>query len=280
MSRIREIRSQLEASRIPSRRIAPRPCRKKFSGGGAHDAPPPKTVLDPQALREELANSTRTLLHSRGLPAHAGRRRFQSGGDVHLRVDGIRRHMLSDEIQVALSLEKHLGARVIGQDHALQIVSMRIRTSRAGIEDPTKPVGVFIAGPSGVGKTETALAVSELLYGGERNLITINMSEFQEAHTVSTQGLAPPCGLWRGRRFNRGGAAPSLFGGSLDEVEKAHPDVLACSSRCSDKGTIEDGEGRQIDFKNTVIILITNAGTDTITKLYRGSENRSRPQVW
>jgi len=178
--------------------------------------------------------------------------------------------MLRDELGAVLELEKTLGARVIGQDHALEYISRRIRTSRAGIEDPSKPKGVFmLVGPSGVGKTETALAVSDLLYGGENNMITINMSEFQEAHTVSTLKGSPPgyVGYGEGGVLTEAVRRRPYSVVLLDEVEKAHPDVLELFFQVFDKGRMEDGEGREIDFRNTVIILTTNAGTDTIMKL-------------
>ena len=178
--------------------------------------------------------------------------------------------MLSDELAVALSLEDHLGERVIGQGQALHVIAQRVRTSRAGIEDPNKPVGVFLlVGPSGVGKTETAIAISEMLYGGERNLITINMSEFQEAHTVSTLKGSPPgyVGYGEGGVLTEAVRRRPYSVVLLDEVEKAHPDVLELFFQVFDKGRMEDGEGRQIDFKNTIIILTTNAGTETIMKL-------------
>jgi type VI secretion system protein VasG len=178
--------------------------------------------------------------------------------------------MVSDDVQVALTLEKHLETRIIGQSHALEALSRRIRTSRAGIEDPNKPVGVFLlVGPSGVGKTETALALSDLLYGGERNLITINMSEFQEPHTVSTLKGSPPgyVGYGEGGVLTEAVRRRPYSVVLLDEVEKAHPDVLELFYQVFDKGVMEDGEGREIDFRNNVILLTTNAGTDTLTKL-------------
>jgi len=178
--------------------------------------------------------------------------------------------MLRDEIGTVLSLEQQLARRIIGQAHALGGISQRIRTSRAGIEDPNKPVGVFmLVGPSGVGKTETALAVSDLLYGGERNIITINMSEFQEPHTVSTLKGSPPgyVGYGEGGVLTEAVRRRPYSVVLLDEVEKAHPDVLELFFQVFDKGVMEDGEGRQIDFKNTVIMLTTNAGTETIMKL-------------
>ncbi len=178
--------------------------------------------------------------------------------------------MLSDEVQVTLNLERHLEGRIIGQAHALEAISRRIRTSRAGIEDPGKPVGVFLlVGPSGVGKTETALALSDLLFGGERNLITINMSEFQEPHTVSTLKGSPPgyVGYGEGGVLTEAVRRRPYSVVLLDEVEKAHPDVLELFYQVFDKGVMEDGEGRQIDFKNTILVLTTNAGTETLMKL-------------
>jgi len=149
-------------------------------------------------------------------------------------------------------------------------LSRRIRTSKAGIEDPNKPKGVFmLVGPSGVGKTETAITLADLLYGGDRNLITINMSEFQEAHTVSTLKGSPPgyVGYGEGGVLTEAVRRRPYSVVLLDEVEKAHPDVLELFFQVFDKGVMDDGEGRQIDFKNTIILLTTNAGTDTIMKL-------------
>jgi type VI secretion system protein VasG len=178
--------------------------------------------------------------------------------------------MLRDELGTVLKLEEHLGRRIIGQAHALEQISRRIRTSRASIEDPNKPVGVFmLVGPSGVGKTETALALSDLLYGGEHNVITINMSEFQEPHTVSTLKGSPPgyVGYGEGGVLTEAVRRRPYSVVLLDEVEKAHPDVLELFFQVFDKGRMEDGEGREIDFKNTIILLTTNAGTDTIMQL-------------
>jgi type VI secretion system protein VasG len=190
-------------------------------------------------------------------------------------------NMLKDEVSTVLALEKHLGGRVIGQDHALEAISQRIRTSRARLEDPNKPIGVFmLVGPSGVGKTETALALSDLLYGGERNLITINMSEFQEAHTVSTLKGSPPgyVGYGEGGVLTEAVRRRPYSVVLLDEVEKAHPDVLELFFQAFDKGMMEDGEGREIDFKNTIIILTSNAATDTLMKLCADQETMPSPQ--
>ncbi|MDQ2774600.1 MAG: type VI secretion system ATPase TssH [Acidobacteriota bacterium] len=178
--------------------------------------------------------------------------------------------MLKDEVSTVLHLEDNLGRRVIGQDHALSAISQRIRTSRAALDDPNKPVGVFLlVGPSGVGKTETALALSDLLYGGEKNVITINMSEFQEAHTVSTLKGSPPgyVGYGEGGVLTEAVRRRPYSVVLLDEVEKAHPDVLELFFQVFDKGAMEDGEGRRIDFKNNIIILTSNAGTETLAKL-------------
>src|SRR5579862_2544852 len=183
--------------------------------------------------------------------------------------------MLKDEIATVLALESHLGSRVIGQSHALEGISHRIRTARAGLDDPIKPVGTFLlVGPSGVGKTETALALSDLLYGGEHNMITINMSEFQEAHTVSTLKGSPPgyVGYGEGGVLTEAVRRRPYSVVLLDEVEKAHPDVLELFYQVFDKGNLEDGEGRSIDFKNTIIILTSNAGTDTLMKLTADKE--------
>ena len=178
--------------------------------------------------------------------------------------------MLKDEIATILSLQQHLGNRVIGQPFALDVISQRIQTSRASLDDPVKPVGVFmLVGPSGVGKTETALALSDLLYGGEHNLITINMSEFQEAHTVSTLKGSPPgyVGYGEGGVLTEAVRRRPYSVVLLDEVEKAHPDVLELFFQVFDKGRMEDGEGREIDFRNNIIILTTNACTDQLMKL-------------
>jgi type VI secretion system protein VasG len=190
--------------------------------------------------------------------------------------------MLKDEITTVLALQEHLGRRVIGQPHAMEIISQRVQTSRASLDDPNKPVGVFmLVGPSGVGKTETALALSDLLYGGEHNLITINMSEFQEPHTVSTLKGSPPgyVGYGEGGVLTEAVRRRPYSVVLLDEVEKAHPDVLELFFQVFDKGNMEDGEGRQIDFKNNIIVLTTNACTDQLMKLVADPETAPSPRA-
>ena len=175
--------------------------------------------------------------------------------------------MVKDEIDTVRQLDALLQARVIGQDHALGAVAQRVRTARAGLEDPNKPKGVFLfVGPSGVGKTETALALADILYGGERNLITINMSEYQEAHSVSGLKGSPPgyVGYGEGGVLTEAVRRKPYSVVLLDEVEKAHPDVLEMFFQVFDKGVMDDAEGREIDFRNTVIILTSNAGSPQI----------------
>jgi type VI secretion system protein VasG len=189
--------------------------------------------------------------------------------------------MLKDEVSIVLNLEDHMHKRVIGQEYAIGAIAQRIRTSRAGLDDPHKPVGTFLlVGPSGVGKTETALALSDLLYGGEKNVITINMSEFQEAHTVSTLKGSPPgyVGYGEGGVLTEAVRRRPYSVVLLDEVEKAHPDVLELFFQVFDKGNMEDGEGRSIDFKNTIIILTSNAGTATMAKLCADPETAPSPE--
>jgi type VI secretion system protein VasG len=175
--------------------------------------------------------------------------------------------MLKDEIKTVRNLQAALQERVIGQDHALAAIAQRVRTARAGLEDPNKPKGVFLfVGPSGVGKTETALALADILYGGERNLISINMSEYQEAHSVSGLKGSPPgyVGYGEGGVLTEAVRRKPYSVVLLDEVEKAHPDVLEMFFQVFDKGLMDDAEGREIDFRNTVIILTSNAGSQGI----------------
>jgi len=270
--RIRDIRAKLEGEADPAAQAS--------GGATAAAAPVPaaapaagsKPEPTPKELRAQLASLESELS---GLQGEEGLIRVcvdaHIVGEVISGWTGIPvGKMLKDEISTILSLQKLLGNRVIGQTYALDIISQRIQTSRASLDDPSKPVGVFmLVGPSGVGKTETALALSDLLYGGEHNLITINMSEFQESHTVSTLKGSPPgyVGYGEGGVLTEAVRRRPYSVVLLDEVEKAHPDVLELFYQVFDKGNMEDGEGRSIDFKNNIIILTTNACTDQLMKL-------------
>jgi type VI secretion system protein VasG len=268
--KIRDLRVQLEGEPAPN----PGP-----AGDGAAAAP----ALDRAAVRAEMDALNKEL---EALQGESPLMRVCVDGQVVSEVisgwTGIPvGKMLKDEISTVLSLEEVLQARVIGQDHALLQIAERIRTSKASLEDPNKPIGVFLlVGPSGVGKTETALTLADLMYGGERNMITINMSEFQEAHTVSTLKGSPPgyVGYGEGGVLTEAVRRRPYSVVLFDEVEKAHPDVLELFFQVFDKGMMEDGEGREIDFKNTIIILTSNAGTDTLMKLTADPETMPGPE--
>jgi len=266
VARIREIHAQIEGT-------AAKP--------GAEPAPQP--APDPAVLRAELAKLDLELAALQGdSPLIQVSVDGNTVGAVISGWTGIPAgKMVKDEIQMVLELPSILKRRLIGQDHALELISQRIQTSRASLDDPHKPVGVFmLVGPSGVGKTETALALSDLLYGGERNMITINMSEFQEAHTVSTLKGSPPgyVGYGEGGVLTEAVRRRPYSVVLLDEVEKAHPDVLELFYQVFDKGMMEDGEGREIDFKNNILILTTNAATDTFMKLCADPETMPSPE--
>jgi type VI secretion system protein VasG len=264
VGQIREVRSKLEGEAAPPPPAQP---GSEVSAGAAT-----QQAIDPQALRADLTRLNSELDAIQGeTPLVRVCVDAQIIGEVISGWTGIPvGKMLKDEIATVLTLEQHLGSRVIGQSHALEGISQRIRTARASLDDPNKPVGVFLlVGPSGVGKTETALALSDLLYGGEQNLISINMSEFQEAHTVSTLKGSPPgyVGYGEGGVLTEAVRRRPYSVVLLDEVEKAHPDVLELFFQVFDKATMDDGEGRRIDFKNNIIILTSNAGSDTLMKL-------------
>ncbi len=238
--------------------------------------------LDVQAAKEELKRVTAELKTVQGedplmQPVVNG----QSVAEVISGWTGIPiGKMVADEIHAVLNLDKTLGERVLGQNHALEAITQRIRTARAGLTDPKRPIGVFLlVGTSGVGKTETALALADSLYGGERNLISINMSEYQEAHTVSSLKGSPPgyVGYGEGGVLTEAVRKKPYSVVLLDEVEKAHPDVMELFFQVFDKGVLEDGEGREIDFKNCVILLTSNIGTATIMKLCADPDTKPEP---
>jgi type VI secretion system protein VasG len=190
--------------------------------------------------------------------------------------------MLKDEINTVLALKELLEQRIVGQSHALEALSQRLRTARARLEDPRRPIGVFLlVGPSGVGKTETALTLADTLYGGERNMVTINMSEYQEAHTVSGLKGSPPgyVGYGEGGVLTEAVRRKPYCVVLLDEIEKAHSDVMELFYQVFDKGILEDAEGREIDFKNTVILMTSNVGTETIMHLCADLETRPEPEA-
>jgi len=218
------------------------------------EAPLIKVNVDSQAIAEVVANWT-------GIPVGK---------------------MVSNEIKAILDLQSALGERVIGQPHALEAIAQSIRTSRAGLTDPRKPIGVFfMVGSSGVGKTETALALTDILYGGEQNITVINMSEFKEEHKVSMLLGSPPgyVGYGEGGVLTEAVRRKPYSVILLDEMEKAHPDVQDIFYNLFDKGTIKDGEGRDIDFRNTVIIMTSNAGEEHIRAMCAAQEERPDPEV-
>jgi type VI secretion system protein VasG len=190
--------------------------------------------------------------------------------------------MVKNEIESVLTISDQLKTRVIGQDHSMDAIAKRIQTSRAKLDNPNKPVGVFmLCGPSGVGKTETAMVLSELLFSGDDSLIVINMSEFQEAHTVSTLKGAPAgyVGYGQGGVLTEAVRRHPYSVVLLDEIEKAHPDVHEMFFQVFDKGFMNDAEGRYIDFKNTLILLTSNVGTDLITTMSEDEEMKPDPEA-
>jgi type VI secretion system protein VasG len=264
---IRDLRTRAEAASV---NVMP----------AGSDLPPAE---DLPALRRDLAQTIATLRELQGEeplvhPVVDG----QAVAEVVATWTGIPvGRMVSDEIKTVLALQSKLMERVVGQDHALDAIAQAIRTSRAGLTDPRKPIGVFMmAGTSGVGKTETALAVAELLYGGEQNLTVINMSEFKEEHKVSLLMGSPPgyVGYGEGGVLTEAVRRRPYSVVLLDEMEKAHPGVQDVFYQVFDKGQMKDGEGRDIDFRNCVIIMTSNAGTDTIAKLCADPELTPEPE--
>ena len=248
------------------------------------EAPASKAAVDPEESRTALNAKFAALSEidpaNRMIYAHVDE---QSVASVVSDWTGIPvGRMVKDEIETVLNLAETLNKRVVGQGHGIGMIAKRIETNRARLDNPNKPIGVFmLCGPSGVGKTETALALAESLYGGEQNVITINMSEFQEAHTVSTLKGAPPgyVGYGEGGRLTEAVRRKPYSVVLLDEVEKAHPDVHELFFQVFHKGQMEDGTGRRIDFKNTLIILTSNVGTDEIMSLSANGAAKPDPEV-
>ncbi len=290
-ARLEELTSRWEAEKVVVEEIIA--LRAKLREGGApvdEDADSPEAVAasplteeERKTLLEELQAKNDALTELQGespliLPIVDAQAVASVVGDWTGIPVG---RMVRDEIQTVLSLDEHLAKRVIGQDHAMQMIAKRIQTSRAGLDNPSKPIGVFmLAGTSGVGKTETALALAEVLYGGEQNVITINMSEYQEAHSVSSLKGAPPgyVGYGEGGVLTEAVRRKPYSVVLLDEVEKAHPDVHEIFFQVFDKGVMEDGEGRVIDFKNTLILLTSNAGSELIMDLCSDPELMPEPE--
>ncbi|MEX2188690.1 MAG: type VI secretion system ATPase TssH [Pirellulales bacterium] len=191
--------------------------------------------------------------------------------------------MVADEINTVLSLKNLMAERIVGQDHALDAIAQRIRTSRANLTDPRRPIGVFLlVGTSGTGKTETAITLAELLYGGDQNMTVINMSEFKEEHKVSLLMGSPPgyVGYGEGGVLTEAVRRRPYSVVLLDEMEKAHPGVQDIFYQVFDKGMLRDGEGRDIDFRNTVIIMTSNAATDMVMKLCADPDTRPEPETF
>jgi type VI secretion system protein VasG len=270
VDRLLELRSKLRAGSKPVDDSSPSP-----SGGGSEDRAALLAELhELQAKIHAVQGESPLILPSVDEQAVASVVADWTGIPVG--------RMVKNEVEAVLKLADTLNQRVIGQKHGLEMIARRIQTSRARLDNPQKPIGVFmLCGTSGVGKTETALALAEALYGGEQNIITINMSEFQEAHTVSTLKGAPPgyVGYGEGGILTEAVRRRPYSVVLLDEVEKAHPDVHEIFFQVFDKGWMEDGEGRMIDFKNTIILLTTNAGSELVMSMCRDPELLPEPNA-
>ncbi|MDH6592252.1 type VI secretion system protein VasG [Variovorax sp. TBS-050B] len=289
VERIVALRRQLAPQAVPVQAEARQDEEEQEEGAApavdvdAEPAPPAEPERAPEAIRAELNEAQDKLAQLQGeTPLILAAVDAQAIATVVADWTGIPiGRMVRDDAQSVLRLAETLSARVVAQPDALETISRRIRTARARLDNPNKPVGVFLlCGPSGVGKTETALALSEALYGGEQNLVTINMSEFQESHTVSTLKGAPPgyVGYGEGGVLTEAVRRRPYSVVLLDEIEKAHPDVHEIFFQVFDKGWMEDGEGRHIDFRNTVIIMTSNVGTDLVMQLCEDPTLRPDPE--
>ncbi len=275
--RIQALRSRLESTPLPPPGAAAQPAADEPRGRRRRAAAPATTPE--QAELQELQQALHRLQGEQPLLALQVDRRVVA--DIVSAWTGIPLgRMVRDDLQAVLQLEDSLRERVIGQDHALAAIAQRVRTASAQLEDPNKPKGVFLfVGPSGVGKTETALALAEALYGGERNLITVNMSEYQEAHSVSGLKGSPPgyVGYGEGGVLTEAVRRKPYSVLLLDEVEKAHPDVLEMFYQVFDKGWMDDAEGREIDFRNTLILLTSNTGSAALMQACLNKPPSERP---
>ena len=280
IKRILELREKIEG--LSEKQAVPQEVAVATAAGPAAGVATVVGVGELDALREELGGATAELAALQGeSPLIKPTVDAQIVAEVISGWTGIPvGKMMKDEINTVLNLKNMLEERVIGQAHALDAISHRIRTARAGLDDPRRPVGVFLlVGPSGVGKTETALALADVLYGGERNLVTINMSEYQEAHSISGLKGSPPgyVGYGEGGILTEAVRRKPYCVVLLDEMEKAHTDVMELFYQVFDKGFMEDAEGREIDFKNTVILMTSNTGSDMLMKMCADPETRPEP---
>ena len=276
IAQVRTLREKLSpaetASVSPKGAAKPSGDSKTEANAKTTEAVAPLSDADRKKLVDELAEVNRKLATVQGeSPLLQACVDSQAVAEIVAAWTGIPvGRMVSDEIQTIMKLNERMEERVVGQSHGLEAIAQRIRTSRANLTDPSRPIGVFfLVGPSGVGKTETAIALAELLYGGEQNMTTINMSEFKEEHKVSLLMGSPPgyVGYGEGGVLTEAVRRKPYSVILLDEMEKAHPGVQDVFYQVFDKGNMKDGEGRDIDFKNTVILMTSNAATDTIMKL-------------
>ncbi len=280
IKRILELREKIEG--LMEKQAVPQEVAVAAAAGPGAGVAPVVGVGELDPLREDLGRATAELAALQGeSPLIKPTVDAQTVAEVISGWTGIPvGKMMKDEINTVLNLKNMLEERVIGQSHALQAIGHRIRTARAGLDDPRRPVGVFLlVGPSGVGKTETALALADVLYGGERNLVTINMSEYQEAHSISGLKGSPPgyVGYGEGGILTEAVRRKPYCVVLLDEMEKAHTDVMELFYQVFDKGFMEDAEGREIDFKNTVILMTSNTGSDMLMKMCADPDTRPEP---